>query len=55
MRRHILANIEEKIEKLIQSQINKLGYKLYDVIYQKEGKDYYLRIIIDSDNRNKLK
>lgn len=26
------------------------GYKLYDVIYEKESKDYYLRVFIDSNN-----
>ena len=27
-----------------------IGYELYDVEYVKEGKDYYLRIFIDSPN-----
>lgn len=40
-------NIESKIEELIEPVINKLNYELYDVQYVKEGKDYYLRIIID--------
>lgn len=43
-----MANIEEKVEELIKPEIEKLGYKLYDVEYVKEGKDYYLRIYIDS-------
>ena len=50
-----MASIEEKVENLIESKIIELGYELYDVIYQKEGKDYYLRIFIDKDNRNRLK
>ena len=50
-----MANIEEKVERLIEPKINELGYELYDVVYQKEGKDYYLRIFIDSNNRNRLK
>ncbi len=41
-------NIETKIENLIENIINDLGYDLYDVEYVKEGKDYYLRIFIDS-------
>ncbi len=45
-----MANIEEKIEKLILKPINDLGYELYDVEYVKEGKDYFLRIYIDSKN-----
>ena len=39
--------MEEKIEKLLKQTIENLGYELYDVIYEKEAKDYYLRIFID--------
>lgn len=42
-----MANIEEKVESLLQQTINNLGYELYDVEYVKEGKDYFLRIFID--------
>lgn len=45
-----MAGIEEKVENLIKKPINDLGYELYDVIYTKEGKDYFLRIYIDKDN-----
>lgn len=41
-------NMEEKIENLTSERINNLGYELYDVEYVKEGKDYFLRIYIDS-------
>lgn len=44
-----MANIEEKVENLISKTINDLGYDLYDVEYLKEGKDYFLRIYIDSE------
>lgn len=44
-----MANIEEKVENLISKTINDLGYDLYDVEYVKEGKDYFLRIYIDSE------
>ena len=47
-RRIILTNIESKVECLIQKKIEDLGYELYDVEYVKEGKDYFLRIYIDS-------
>ena len=43
-------NIEVKIEKLLQDIIESLGYDLYDVRYEKEGKDYYLRIFIDKSD-----
>ena len=39
--------IEEKVEKIIQNPVENLGYSLYDVYYVKEGKDYFLRVIID--------
>ena len=42
-----MSKIEEKVENLIKSKIEGIGYELYDVEYVKEGKDYYLRIFID--------
>ena len=42
-----MASIEDKVEALITSKINNLGYELYDVEYAKEGRDHYLRIFID--------
>lgn len=45
-----MANIEEKVEALLQSRINQLGYELYDVEYAKEGKNYFLRIFIDKED-----
>ena len=41
------SNIETKVEQLLEKIIVNLGYDLYDVRYEKEAKDYYLRIIID--------
>ena len=45
-----MANIEEKVENSISKIIKNLGYKLYDVQYAKEGKDYFLRIFIEKEN-----
>lgn len=45
-----MANIEQKVEKLIEGKINEIGYELYDVEYVKEGKNYFLRIFIDKDD-----
>ena len=42
-----MASIEEKVEKLLEPKIQEIGYDLYDVEYAKEGKNYFLRIIID--------
>src|SRR5699024_8204948 len=44
-----MTSLEKKIEELVKPIIENLGYKVYDVIYQKEGKDNYLKIFIDSD------
>ncbi len=43
-----MANIEEKVENLLKPTIENLGYELYDVIYEKEAQDYYLRVFIDT-------
>ena len=42
-----MASIEERVESLIKSKVENLGYELYDVQYAKEGKDYFLRVFID--------
>lgn len=41
--------IEEKIRSIIEEYITKENFRLDDVIYEKEGKTYFLRIIIDKD------
>lgn len=45
-----MASIEERVEKLIVSKVEEMGYSLYDVQYAKEGKDYFLRIFIDKQD-----
>ena len=45
-----MAKIEKKVEDLLETKITEIGYELYDVEYIKEGKDYFLRIYIDSKN-----
>lgn len=45
-----MTGLEKRIETLLENTIHDLGYELYDVIYTKEGKDYYLRVFIDSSN-----
>lgn len=42
-----VSNIETKVENLLKNIIEDLGYELYDVLYVKEGKDFYLRVVID--------
>ena len=50
-----MANIEEKVEKLLKPKIEDIGYELYDVEYAKEGKNYFLRIYIDKKDGIDLK
>lgn len=45
-----MTALEIKIEELVKPIIEDLGYLVYDVMYQKEGKDNFLRIYIDSSN-----
>ena len=45
-----MANIEEKVEQLLKTKIEKIGYELFDILYFKEGKNYILRIVIDNQN-----
>jgi ribosome maturation factor RimP len=42
-----MSKTESQVEELLTPIIENLGYDLYDVIFEKEGKDYYLRIFID--------
>ena len=44
-----MASIEDKVEELVKPIIENIGYDLYDVEYAKEGKNYFLRIFIDSN------
>ena len=44
-----MYKIENNVEELVKPIIEKIGYKLYDVIYENEGKDYFLRIFIDNE------
>jgi len=41
--------IEDKVRELIESIIEENGFKLDQVEYVKEGRTYFLRIIIDKD------
>ena len=43
-----MEKLEQKIENLVKKNIEELGYSIYDIQYVKEGKDYFLRIFIDS-------
>lgn len=44
-----MTALEKKVEDLVRPIIEKLGYEVYDVIYQKEGKSNHLIIFIDKE------
>lgn len=46
-----MTELEIKIEQKIENKINSLGYKLYDLEYVQENKDYFLRIYIDKKEK----
>ena len=41
--------MEEKVRKLIEGEVNKLGITIDTVLYEKEGNNHFLRIVIDRD------
>lgn len=41
--------MEEKVRKLLEQDVNKLGVSIDSVVYEKEGGNYFLRIVIDRD------
>ena len=41
--------IAERVRELIESEVNKNGYIVDEVLYIKEDGNYYLRIIIDKN------
>lgn len=43
-----MTKTEQIVSDLVKSAIEEKGYQLYDVQYLKEGKEYFLRIYIDS-------
>ncbi len=45
-----MTSLENKIAESIRPIVEDLGYELYDVIYEKEGKDNYLRVFINKED-----
>ena len=41
--------MEDKVRKLIEDKVNKMGIRIVDIVYEKEGSNYFLRIVIDRD------
>lgn len=44
------VGVKDKVREVIEPTVNGLGYKIWDVTYQKLGADYHLEITIDSEN-----
>ena len=45
-----MTKLENDIFNCLEKIINNLGYELYDVIYEKQGKENHLCIFIDKQN-----
>ncbi len=43
------AGIKDRVRHAIEPTVTELGYRIWDVTYQKLGADYHLEITIDSD------
>lgn len=41
--------IEKKVRELIEEEVAKMGIRIDSVVYEKEGSNYFLRIVIDRD------
>lgn len=41
--------MEDKVKKLIEKEVNKMGINIDKISYEKEGGNYFLRIVIDRD------
>ena len=41
--------MEEKIRELISKDVNEMGITIDSIKYEKEGSNYFLRIVIDRD------
>ena len=41
--------IEKKVRELIEEEVSKMGITIDSVVYEKEGTNYFLRIVIDRD------
>lgn len=41
--------IEKKVRELISDEVTKMGITIDSVVYEKEGSNYFLRIVIDRD------
>ena len=43
------GNTAQRVEALVRPVIEQMGLRLWDVVFEKEGPDWYLRVLIDRD------
>jgi len=43
------GNTVQKVEAIVRPVVEGMGLRLWDVVFEKEGPDWYLRILIDRD------
>ena len=43
------GNTAQRVEKLVRPVVEGMGLRLWDVVFEKEGPDWYLRVLIDKD------
>ena len=43
------GNTAQRVEALVRPTVEGMGLRLWDVVFEKEGPDWYLRILIDRD------
>ena len=41
--------MQEKVKKLIEKPLEKINVKVAEVVYEKEGSIYFLRVVIDKE------
>lgn len=44
-----MTKTEQEFEKIVKPVVEEIGYELYDILYVKEGADWYLRLFIDNE------
>ncbi len=45
------GNTAARIDRLVRPTVEEMGVKLWDVLFEKEGPDWYLRVLIDKDGQ----
>ncbi len=45
------GNTAQRVERLVRPVIEEMGVALWDVVFEKEGPDWYLRVLIDKEGQ----